>query len=66
VDSVWVNGQQVVAKGQVITIDVDALRQELFERSQWVTNRQSQTVNQVEAHYRRVMGLPQRYQKIHS
>lgn len=66
VDSVWVNGQQVVAEGQVITIDVDALRQELFERSQWVTNRQSQTVNQVEAHYRRVMGLPQGYNKIHS
>lgn len=66
VDSVWVNGQQVVAEGQVITIDVDALRQELFERSQWVTNRQSHSVNQVEAHYRRVMGLPERYHKIHS
>jgi cytosine/adenosine deaminase-related metal-dependent hydrolase len=66
VDSVWVNGQQVVTQGQVTTIDVDALRQELFERSQWAANRQSQTVNQVEAHYRRVMGLPQGYQKIHS
>jgi cytosine/adenosine deaminase-related metal-dependent hydrolase len=66
VDSVWVNGQQVVAQGQVMTIDVDALRQELFERSQWAANRQSQAVNQVEAHYRRVMGLPQGYQKIHS
>ena len=66
VDSVWVNGKRVVAEGKVITIDVDALRQELFERSQWITNRQSQTVSQVEAHYRRVMGLPHRYQKIHS
>jgi len=66
VDSVWVNGKRVVAEGKVITIDVDALRQEFFERSQWSTNRQSQTVSQVEAHYRRLMGLPQRYQKIHS
>src|ERR671933_3001343 len=46
VDSVWVNGKQVVADGKVTTIDVDALKLELFKRSQWSTNRQSHTVSQ--------------------
>lgn len=66
VDSVWVNGKRVVADGKVTTIDVDALRQELFERSEWSTNRQSQTVSQIEAHYRSVMGLPEQLSKNYS
>jgi 5-methylthioadenosine/S-adenosylhomocysteine deaminase len=57
VDSVWVNGKQIVADGKVKTIDVDNLRQELFNHSQWQTTRKSQTVAQIEAHYRTVMGL---------
>jgi 5-methylthioadenosine/S-adenosylhomocysteine deaminase len=57
VDSVWVNGKQIVADGKVKTIDVDNLRQELFNHSQWHTTRKSQTVAQIEAHYRTVMGL---------
>ncbi|ALF56490.1 amidohydrolase [Nostoc piscinale CENA21] len=57
VDSVWVNGKQIVANGQVTTINVDELRQELFQRSQWNTQRQSPTVAEIEAHYRAVMGL---------
>ncbi|MBN3993809.1 MAG: amidohydrolase [Nostoc sp. NMS2] len=57
VDSVWVNGKQIVADGKVTTINVDELRQELFNRSQWETKRKSQTVAQIEAHYRTVMGL---------
>ncbi|MBW4480543.1 MAG: amidohydrolase [Tolypothrix brevis GSE-NOS-MK-07-07A] len=57
VDSVWVNGKQIVADGKVKTIDVDNLRQELFNHSQWQTTRKSQTVAQIEAHYRMVMGL---------
>jgi 5-methylthioadenosine/S-adenosylhomocysteine deaminase len=57
VDSVWVNGKQIVANGVVITINVDELRQELFNRSQWETTRQSQTVLQMEGHYRQVMDL---------
>ncbi|MCL1468670.1 amidohydrolase [Argonema galeatum] len=60
VDSVWVNGKRVVANGQVTTIDVDKLRKELFDRSQWSTNRQSKTLGEVSAHYRSVMGLPDR------
>ncbi|MEH2125786.1 amidohydrolase [Nostoc sp.] len=57
VNSVWVNGKQIVADGKVTTINVDELRQELFNRNQWETKRKSQTVEQIEAHYRTVMGL---------
>ncbi|MEG4166720.1 MULTISPECIES: amidohydrolase family protein [unclassified Microcoleus] len=57
VDSVWVNGKQIVAEGKVKTIDVDALMRELFDRSEWTSKRQSQTVSEIEAHYRQVMKL---------
>lgn len=57
IDSVWVNGKQIVANGIVTTINVDELRQELFNRSQWEATRQSQTVLQMQGHYRQVMGL---------
>ncbi len=57
VDSAWVNGKQIVAEGKVTTINVDELRQELFNRSQWETKRKSETVAQLERHYRTVMGL---------
>ncbi len=66
VDSVWVNGKRVVAEGKVTTIDVDALRQELFDRSQWSATRQSPTIGQLEAHYRSVMGLPEALQRSYS
>jgi 5-methylthioadenosine/S-adenosylhomocysteine deaminase len=58
VDSAWVNGKQIIANGKVTTINVDELRQELFQRSQWETKRKSQTVTQIETHYRTVMDLP--------
>lgn len=57
VDSAWVNGKQIVANGKITTINVDGLRQELFNRSQWQTKRKSETVAQIESHYRTVMGL---------
>ena len=59
VDSVWVRGDRVVADGQVKTLDVDNLRQSLFDQSQWMTKRQSKTALQVESHYRSVLGLPE-------
>ncbi|MBD2208659.1 amidohydrolase [Nostoc linckia FACHB-104] len=59
VNSVWVNGKQIVADGRVTTINVDDLRQQIFHQSQWDTQRQSQTVTQLAAHYRSVMGLNQ-------
>nr|WP_155744115.1 amidohydrolase [Scytonema sp. UIC 10036] len=57
VHSIWVNGKQIVADGQVTNINVEELRQQLFNHSQWHANRKSQTVAQIEAHYRAVMGL---------
>ena len=57
VDSVWVNGKQIVDNSQVKNIDVDRLRQELFNRSEWKTKRKSKTVDQIEQHYRYVMDL---------
>lgn len=57
VHSAWVNGKQVVAEGKVTTIDVEHLKQELFQRSEWRTNRSSQTMQEVEGRYRAVMGL---------
>jgi 5-methylthioadenosine/S-adenosylhomocysteine deaminase len=57
VDSVWVNGKQIVAEGKVKTIDINALRRELFDRSEWTSKRQSQTVSEIETHYRKVMNL---------
>jgi cytosine/adenosine deaminase-related metal-dependent hydrolase len=57
VDSVWVNGKQIVADGKVKNINVDNLRQELFKQSQWQTKRKSKTVKEIEAHYRGVMEL---------
>ncbi|MEH1771910.1 amidohydrolase [Nostoc sp.] len=57
VNSAWVNGKQIIADGKVTTINVNELRQKLFNRSQWETKRKSETVAQIEAHYRTVMGL---------
>lgn len=57
VDSVWVGGDRVVSSGQVLTLSVDTLRQQLFERSQWMFNRQSATTDPFESHYRSVMNL---------
>ncbi|MCL6433757.1 MAG: amidohydrolase [Leptolyngbyaceae cyanobacterium HOT.MB2.61] len=60
VDSAWVRGNRIIASGQITTISVDDLRRSLFERSQWMSDRQSKSVKQVEAHYRSVLNLPVR------
>jgi cytosine/adenosine deaminase-related metal-dependent hydrolase len=57
VSHAWVNGKLIIADHQVITVDVNQLRQQLFDRSQWQRSRQSPTLASVEAHYRSVMGL---------
>jgi 5-methylthioadenosine/S-adenosylhomocysteine deaminase len=59
VASAWVNGKQVVAAGKLTTIDVDRLRQDLFEKSQWVGDLPSATRDLMEARYRTVMELPE-------
>ena len=58
VDSVWVKGDRVIADGKPTRINVDDLRSQLFNRSQWSVNRKSTTVQQTEARYRAVMQLP--------
>ncbi len=58
VDSVWVKGDRVIADGQPTRINLDDLRSQLFNRSQWSVNRKSTTVQQSEARYRAVMQLP--------
>ncbi len=57
VNSAWVNGKQIITDGKITTINVDNLRQELFNHSQWSTHRKSKTVAEIETHYRAVMGL---------
>ncbi|MEN9222050.1 MAG: amidohydrolase [Thermostichus sp. BF3_bins_97] len=65
VDSVWVKGKQVVSAGTVTTVDVAKLRQDLFAQSHWnfpesgSPFRKSEQAEQLEARYRRVMGLPE-------
>lgn len=56
VDSVWINGKQIVSQGRVTTINVDELRQNLFQRSR-NTKYKSKAIAEVESHYRTVMGL---------
>ncbi|WP_448563494.1 amidohydrolase [Trichothermofontia sp.] len=58
VQAAWVAGEPVVSAGRVNRIDVKALHQELFTRSQWCYGRPSPTVDQFEPHYRAVMQLP--------
>jgi len=58
VDSAWVRGDRVVANGTPVNVDVDELRKDLFQGSQWSVNRQSPTAQQLEGHYRAVMNLP--------
>ncbi|KAL6056426.1 Amidohydrolase [Balamuthia mandrillaris] len=60
VHSVWVNGKRVLAQHNIFTtIDREALRQKIFEKSQWkLTPRASETRNALESGYRAAMGLP--------
>lgn len=67
VHSVWVNGKRIVAEGQVTTVLVDRLRQDLLSYSTWEgrdwqdntwkDNHQSSTLETLEAQYRSIMGL---------
>jgi cytosine/adenosine deaminase-related metal-dependent hydrolase len=57
VDSAWVKGDRVVAEGKPVHVNLDELRQQLFERSQWTGDRISKTVPQFEVHYRSIMNL---------
>ncbi|KAM3103593.1 amidohydrolase [Phormidesmis sp. 146-12] len=54
----WVNGNLIVKDGEMCNVNVNELRQNLFDRSEWSTKRQAPSVAQIEAKYRSVMGLP--------
>lgn len=56
VDWVWAQGKPVVENGQLTTVEVDQLRQELWHRSQAGSGASAYRA-QIEPHYRKVMGL---------
>ncbi|HEY9883511.1 MAG TPA: amidohydrolase [Thermosynechococcaceae cyanobacterium] len=58
VDSVWVRGQRVVADGTLQTVNANDFTQTVFH-SQTASKPHYQTIHTVEAHYRRMMGLPE-------
>ena len=57
VNSAWVNGKQIISNGKITTINIDELRQELFNRSHWETQPKSVNVDKLAPRYRQVMGL---------
>lgn len=57
VDSVWVRGKRVIAEGTIQTVDVNHFSQTVFNYGEGYSKPQYKTIHQVEAHYRRVMGL---------
>jgi cytosine/adenosine deaminase-related metal-dependent hydrolase len=57
VHSVWVNGRRLVDHGMVTTISMDTLKQALFDQSQWVSDRQSASVETLKPRYHSVMNL---------
>ncbi len=57
VESVWVNGNRVIAEGQVTTIDVIALKQQLYQQSRWQPMQQCLDADELESQYRWAMGL---------
>ncbi|WP_414529354.1 amidohydrolase [Nodularia chucula] len=57
VNNAWVNGKSIISNSQINTINLDKLKQELFNRSQWESKRQSPTVAQIETHYRQIMDI---------
>ncbi|MGP1371593.1 MAG: amidohydrolase [Almyronema sp.] len=58
VDSVWIGGKQRVAAGQVLTVDLWQLRQQLLAQGQWQSRCINPATTQLEPRYRSVMGLP--------
>ncbi len=58
VHSAWVRGNQTIADGKLVHVDVAQLQQALFAKSTWHVNRESKTLKQIEGYYRSVMNLP--------
>ncbi|MBD1821963.1 amidohydrolase [Cyanobacteria bacterium FACHB-DQ100] len=58
VSYVWVNGRQVISDHAICNVNVNELREKLFDRSEWTTQRKSISVAETEVRYRSVMRLP--------
>jgi cytosine/adenosine deaminase-related metal-dependent hydrolase len=57
VDSVWINGKRVVADGEITTVNVSALKQQLYQQSNWQPPKRLWSADALEAQYRWAMGL---------
>ncbi|MBE9011914.1 amidohydrolase [Pseudanabaenaceae cyanobacterium LEGE 13415] len=57
VSHAWVNGKQVIADHEICNINVNDLKEKLFDQSEWTPKRKSIAVSETEARYRSVMGL---------
>jgi cytosine/adenosine deaminase-related metal-dependent hydrolase len=57
VSHAWVNGKAVISDHQICTVNVDDLKEKLFDQSEWTPKRKSISVAETEARYRSVMGL---------
>lgn len=55
VEQVWINGKQIVENGNMKTVDVAALYQELRDRTRHPDLPQFHTLNSIEAHYRQML-----------
>ncbi|MER3433172.1 MAG: amidohydrolase [Leptolyngbya sp. ERB_1_1] len=58
VSHAWVNGKQVVSDHQICNVNVNDLKEKLFDQSEWTPQRKSISIAETEARYRSVMGLP--------
>lgn len=58
VDSAWVKGKQLVAAGQMVTVDMADLRRQFLAHSRWEQVYSSSLLEQLEPRYRTVMNLP--------
>ncbi len=54
----WVNGRQVISEHEICNVNVNDLKEKLFNQSEWTPKRKSVSVAETEARYRSVMGLP--------
>jgi len=58
VSHAWVNGKQVVSNHEICHVNVNDLKEKLFDQSEWTPQRKSISIAETEARYRSIMGLP--------
>jgi cytosine/adenosine deaminase-related metal-dependent hydrolase len=55
IDSIWINGRQIMAEGTLLTVKLDELRQEMRDRSRSYQKPAFKTIHQLEPQYREVL-----------